>query len=165
MWGILGSVCMNDKELMMIEHVLQIFVHFLNLIFTYYLLWSSVVDWLQIVSDTSWRGSIPNLWKLCWFSIFLFLPIFSSTFQRHFSNAISSEVDGPIDFIFHVGHPVDGLYQMLWKLCCNSNFSIFANFFFNFSTPFFNSYLLCILWNNQLHILCKASWGVSLPLL
>ena len=39
-----------------------------------------------------------------------FLPIVSLPFSGHFSNTISSEVCGPIDFTFHVRHPGKGLY-------------------------------------------------------
>ena len=39
-----------------------------------------------------------------------FLPIFSLFVSGQFSNAVSSEVCGTIDFKFHVRHPGKGLY-------------------------------------------------------
>ena len=38
------------------------------------------------------------------------LPIFSSFYSGQFSNAIFSEVCGPIDCKCHVRHPGEGLY-------------------------------------------------------
>ena len=30
--------------------------------------WKSWADWLQILCEASWGGSLPQLWKLCWYN-------------------------------------------------------------------------------------------------
>ena len=46
------------------------FFIFFSQLFKRYLLWSSGADWLQILCEASWEGSLPTLWKLCWCSNF-----------------------------------------------------------------------------------------------
>ena len=114
MWGILERVSTKVIEIMLIQlffHFCQIFLNFFfRPFFKHYLLWSLWTDWLQIPSEASWGGSLLRLWKLYRLSISgIFCNLF--IFSAQFSNAISSEVPGSIDFNFYVRHPGEGLYQ------------------------------------------------------
>ena len=77
MWGIPGRVSTKVTE------IVQFLLHFFSPIFKRYLLWSSMADWLQILCDASWGGSLLKLLKLCWLSIFssFFLHFFQPNFQ------------------------------------------------------------------------------------
>ena len=91
-WGILGRVTTKCLEIMLIEH----FLHFFSPIFKCYLFWSSRPDWLQILREASWGGSLPKLSKLCWFSNFV------------------SRVSKPMGFLYRFD-PLHPLYPFSWR--------------------------------------------------
>ena len=62
------GLLLNVMEIILIEKNLQFLLHFFSPIFKCYLLWSFCADWLHILCEASWGGSLPNLWKLCWCS-------------------------------------------------------------------------------------------------
>ena len=57
------------------------------------------------------------------------LVILNVIFSAQFSNAISSEVPGPIDFKFYVRHPGEVFYQSYQNY---ADSAIFPHFFFIF---------------------------------
>ena len=69
-------------------------------------------------------------------TIIPFLPILSSFLSGHFSNAISSEVCGPIDVKFHVRHPGEGIYTKVREIM---QIEHFLHFFLHFSAKFSNA--------------------------
>ena len=61
--GILGRVSTTVIEIMLIEHCVhffQLFLHFFSPSFKRYLVWSSWGNWLQILYELSWGGSLPK---------------------------------------------------------------------------------------------------------